>query len=111
MLATSAWNPLSLWKGVERVNIYLMIFLAVAMLAIPLVQPQEAEGGLLGPGLALLGIGLTIVLSMCPASQCYALVGSAHSMTCYNDHNGKGWAQFYSCQKDKKWIHGSCEQN
>ncbi len=112
MLSTSVWNLPSLWKGVERASIYMMMFLAVAMLAIPLVQPQEAEAGIVAEGArVLVAVAIAVVFSMCPAADCYALVGSAHSVTCYNDHRGRGWAKFYSCEEGKMWHHGSCEQN
>ncbi len=109
MLATSVWNSPSLWKVVERASIYLMMFLAVAMLVLPLVQVQEAAANPVGIGLSLIGIGLAIYAMLC--HKCGASVGSGHLVTCYNDHNGTGWKQFYICQPDQKWHHGSCEQN
>ena len=60
MLSTSVWNLSDFWQGVERASIYLMMFLAIAILAMPLVhEPQEADAGIgLGLGLAIGGIGL-----------------------------------------------------
>ena len=109
MLSTSVWNLSIFWKGVERASLYTMMFLAVAMLVLPLVQTQEAEAGLVEAGLAILGIGLAIYAIVC--HKCGAPVGNGHLVTCYNDHNGTGWKQFYICQPDQKWLHGSCEQN
>ena len=43
MFSTSVWNLSDFWKSVERASIYLMMFLAVAILFLPLVQPEEAK--------------------------------------------------------------------
>jgi hypothetical protein len=103
MLLTSAWNLSDFWKGVDRVNIYLMIFLAVAMLVLPLVQPQEAGAPLAtGTVVAIIGIvvavGTAVALAMCGGSTCSALVGNGHLVTCYDSHGSQGVAsQYYIC--------------
>ena len=109
MLTTSVWNLPSLWKGVKRVSIYMMMFLAVAMLVLPLIQPQEAEGSYVR---WLVGIGVAIYLTMCPASGCHKLVGNGHLVTCYAPHGKeKVAAQYYICNEGQRWAHGGCDQN
>ena len=120
MLSTSVWNLSDFWKVGDRANIYLMMFLAVAMLVLPLVQSQEAGAPLVtGTGLAIAGIvvgvaaiGTAIALAMCGGSGCNALVGTGHLVTCYAPHGSQGVAsQYYICNAGERWAHGGCDQN
>jgi glucose dehydrogenase len=120
MLATSVWNLSDFWKVGKRANIYLMMFLVVAVLVMPLVQPQEAGAPLatgtvlaiIGIGVAIVGIGTAIALAMCGGSTCSALVGNGHLVTCYDSHGSQGVAsQYYICNEGQRWAHGGCNQN
>lgn len=114
MLSASVWNLLDFWKGIERASIYLMMFLAIAMLFLPLVQTQEAEAVALSTvilvgtfGVAVVTLGITLYMLFC--NRCRAAVGlSTHYAMCYGYHHGNGPNGFYSCQKSERWLHGAC---
>lgn len=117
MFLTSVWNVSDFWKVVEKANIYLMMFLAVAMLVLPLVQPQEAGAPLAtGTVVAIIGIvvavGTAVALAMCGGPTCSALVGNGHLVTCYAPHGTQRVAsQYYICDAGQRWAHGGCDQN
>lgn len=115
MLSTSVWNLPSPWTGVERASIYMMMFLALAMLFLPLVRTQEAEAvpAFIPIGtfvISIIVLGVTVYRLFCKA--CRAAVGmSTHYTICYGHHYGNGARGYYVCQKDQTWLHGACDQN
>lgn len=105
MFSTSVWNLSDFLKGVERASIYLMIFLAVAMLAMPLVQTQEAEAqedliiGIVGIVIGVVALGYTVLTNKCGGCGQH---NADHSTTCPAYHS------FYTCKLDERWHHGRC---
>ena len=116
MLSASVWSLSNFWKGVERASIYLMMFLAVAMLVLPLVQTQEVEAvepvtviAIATLVVGLVTLGYMVYTSLC--SACSKPVGQAHYTICYGYHYGNGAKGYYVCQADQSWLHGACRQN
>ena len=107
MLSTSVWNLSNFWKGVERISIYLMMFLVVAVLVIPQVQPQEAEAalatgtvlGIAGIVIGLGALGYSIWANRCGGCGQH---NADHSATCPAYHS------FHTCQLEERWLHGRC---
>ena len=108
MLATSVWNLSDFWKVGKRANIYLMMFLVVAVLVMPLVQPQEAGAplatgtvlGIAGIVIGLSALGYAVYTNLCGGSCKQHDVD--HSTVCPADH------PFYTCNLDERWHHGRC---
>ena len=111
MLSTSVWNLSNFWKGVARASIYLMIFLAFAMLVLPLIETQEAEAvpvrvpiGAFVVGVIVLGI--TIYKLFC--KKYFAQVSNSHYVSCNYEHP---IVHYYSCDPGERWKHGACNSS
>ena len=102
----SVWNLSDFWKSVERASICLMIFLAVAMLFLPLVQPKEAEavnplviklieiGGALVVGAAAGFLAAHLSKNECSGCDKKIAQGESHWTTCSTCGYG-----YYSCRE------------
>ena len=90
------------WCFVEKMNIYLMLVLAVGMLFLPLLlQPPEAEAAVGVIVSTIIIAGVTIYVNMC--KNCYAVVGaSTHWYTCPLGH------AYYTCKSGNTWLHEPC---
>ena len=95
------WKLSDFWKSIERASLYLMMFLAVAMLAMPLIQPQEAKAQVGVIILGLLTLAGWIYIHMC--KRCYEVVGSGtHYYVCPRGHG------YYLCESGYQWLHEPC---
>ena len=103
MLSMTVWNLSDFWKGVEKASLYLMMFLAVAVLFLPLVQPKEAEAAI--PALVKIGItavvtiggiilGSQLAKNKCSACEREVAQAESHWTTC-----GTCGAGYYTCRE------------
>lgn len=118
MFLTSSLQPVHSWHFVEKVSLYLMIVLAVAMLFLPLLQPKQVEAwepatttvvvaGLFTLGGVILGVVGTYVLGKkkCPACKKEASSVDSHR---YTDPKGHS---YYNCQWQNNWQHAACHNS
>ncbi len=96
-------QTMNTWFAVRRVSQFLMMFLAVAMLAMPLVhEPQEVEAGWVkvsGIALGLFALGYAVWTNRCGGCGQH---NADHSTTCPAYH------PFYTCELSERWLHGRC---
>ena len=99
-------QTMNTWFAVQRVSQFLMMFLAVAILAMPLVhEPQEVEAGwvkvlgIASAALGLIALGYTVWTNRCGGCGQH---DTDHSATCPAYHT------FYTCKLSERWHHGRC---